>query len=83
MKIKAEETSSIKIYNDDDFKGLKKAGDLAARALEYIEKLIKPGVKTNFIDEAANKYLNDRGAFSAPFNIEVISMLTISPSFKV
>ena len=66
MKIKAEETSSIKIYNDDDFKGLKKAGDLAARALEYIEKLIKPGVKTNFIDEAANKYLNDHGAFSAP-----------------
>ncbi len=66
MKIKAEETSSIKIYNDDDFKGLKKAGDLAARALEYIEKLIRPGVKTNFIDEAANKYLGDRGAFSAP-----------------
>ena len=66
MKIKAEGTSSIKIYNNDDFKGLKKAGDLAARALEYIEKLIKPGVKTNFIDEAANKYLNDHGAFSAP-----------------
>ena len=66
MKIKAEENSSIKIYNDDDFKGLKKAGDLAARALEYIEKLIRPGVKTNFIDEAANKYLNDCGAFSAP-----------------
>jgi methionyl aminopeptidase len=66
MKINTEETSSIKIYSDDDFKGLKKAGDLAARALEYIEKLIKPGVKTNFIDEAANKYLNDHGAFSAP-----------------
>ncbi len=66
MKIKTKETSSIKIYSDEDFKGLKKAGDLAARALEYIEKLIKPGVKTNFIDEAANKYLNDHGAFSAP-----------------
>ena len=66
MKINTEETSSIKIYSDDDFKGLKKAGDLAARALEYIEKMIKPGVKTNFIDEAANKYLNDHGAFSAP-----------------
>lgn len=65
MKINTEETSSIKIYSDDDFKGLKKAGDLAARALEYIEKMIKPGVKTNFIDEAANKYLNDHGAFSA------------------
>ena len=66
MKIKTKETSSIKIYSDEDFKGLKKAGDLAARALEYIEKLIKPGVKTNFIDEAANKYLNDHRAFSAP-----------------
>ena len=66
MKTKTEETPSIKIYSEDDFKGLKKAGRLAARTLEYIEKLIKPGVKTNFIDEAANKFLNDHGAFSAP-----------------
>ena len=50
MKTKTKETSSIKIYSEDDFKGLKKAGSLAARTLEYIEKLIKPGVKTNFID---------------------------------
>ncbi|NCU52466.1 MAG: type I methionyl aminopeptidase, partial [Candidatus Fonsibacter ubiquis] len=48
MKTKTEETPSIKIYSEDDFKGLKKAGSLAARTLEYIEKLIKPGVKTNF-----------------------------------
>jgi len=66
MKIEKEESTSVKIYNETDFKGLKKAGDLAARALDYIEKLIKPGVKTDFIDEAANKYLNDHGAFSAP-----------------
>ncbi|NCU48068.1 MAG: type I methionyl aminopeptidase [Candidatus Fonsibacter ubiquis] len=66
MKTKTEETPSIKIYSEDDFKGLKKAGSLAARTLEYIEKLIKPGVKTNFIDEVANKFLNDHGAFSAP-----------------
>ena len=66
MKIEKDEFVSVKIYNDTDFKCLKKAGELAARALDYIEKLIKPGVKTDFIDEAANKYLNDHGAFSAP-----------------
>ena len=66
MKVEKEEFSSVKIYNEADFKGLKKSGELAARALEYIEKLIKPGVKTDFIDQAANKYLNDHGAFSAP-----------------
>ena len=47
MKSKTDETTSIKIYSEDDFKGLKKAGRLAARTLEYIEKLIKPGIKTN------------------------------------
>jgi methionyl aminopeptidase len=66
MKVEKEEFSSVKIYNEVDFNGLKKSGELAARALEYIEKLIKPGVKTDFIDQAANKYLSDHGAFSAP-----------------
>jgi len=66
MKTKTEQTPSVKIYSEYDFKGLKKAGSLAARTLEYIEKLIIPGMKTNFIDEAANKFLNDHGAFSAP-----------------
>ena len=66
MKVEKEEFSSVKIYNEADFKGLKKSGELAARALEYIEKLIKPGVTTDFIDQAANKYLSDHGAFSAP-----------------
>jgi methionyl aminopeptidase len=66
MKIEKEDSSSVIIYTDADFEGLKKAGELAARTLEYIEKFIKPGVKTDFIDEAANKYLNDHGAFSAP-----------------
>jgi methionyl aminopeptidase len=66
MKIEKEESSSVKIYTEADFKGLKKSGELAARTLEYIEALIKPGVKTDFIDQTANKYLNDHGAFSAP-----------------
>ena len=57
MKSKTDETTSIKIYSEDDFKGLKKAGRLAARTLEYIEKLIKPGIKTNFIDVVSSVLL--------------------------
>jgi methionyl aminopeptidase len=66
MKTDKEESSAIKFYNDDDFQGLKRAGELAARTLDFVEKLIKPGVRTEVIDEAANAYLNDHGAFSAP-----------------
>jgi len=72
MKIEKEESTSVKIYNETDFKGLKKAGDLAARALDYIEKLIKPGVKTDFIDEAANKYLMIMEHFQLHYSTEVI-----------
>jgi len=64
-KIK-NEYSCIKIYNDSDFKGLKKSGQLVSSALQYMEKIIKPGVKTNLIDRLLNEYLNDHGAFSAP-----------------
>jgi methionyl aminopeptidase len=58
--------SPVKIYNDSDFKGLKNSGQIVSSALQYIEKIIKPGVKTNLIDRLLNQYLNDHGAFSAP-----------------
>ena len=38
MKVEKEEFSSVKIYNEVDFNGLKKSGELAARALEYIDR---------------------------------------------
>ena len=66
MIIEKEQTSCVRLYNDADFKNLKKAGSIAARTLEYVEKLIRPGVTTDFIDKKANQYLNEHGAFSAP-----------------
>ena len=51
MIIEKEQTSCVRLYNDADFKNLKKAGSLAARTLEYVEKLIRPGVTTDFIDK--------------------------------
>ena len=40
MIIEKEQTSCVRLYNDADFKNLKKAGSLAARTLEYVEKLV-------------------------------------------
>ncbi len=66
-KISREITVSAKLGTPDpEMNPRLRAAVQLARALEYIEKLIKPGVKTDFIDQAANKYLSDHGAFSAP-----------------
>jgi methionyl aminopeptidase len=66
MKGTENNLSEIKIYNESDFKGLKKAGSLAARTLEYLEQFIKVGARTDLIDQKSNEYLNEHKAHSAP-----------------
>ena len=58
--------SDIKKYNQNDFIKLRKAGELAAKALKYIEDKIIPGVTTNMIDKTIKKFLKDNNAYSAP-----------------
>ena len=48
------------------FEKTKLAGVIAAGALDEVAKVVKPGVKTNFIDKLCNEYINDHGAYSAP-----------------
>ena len=48
------------------FEKTKKAGLIAAGALDEVLKIIKPGIKTNQIDKLCYEYLNDHGAYSAP-----------------
>ena len=48
------------------FEKTKVAGLIAAGALDEVLKIIKPGIKTNQIDELCYEYLNDHGAYSAP-----------------
>ncbi len=42
------------------------AGSIAAGALDEVYKIIKPGIKTETIDNLCYQYLNDHGAYSAP-----------------
>ncbi len=42
------------------------AGEIAAKALDEVAKIAKPGTRTDEIDRLCFEFINDHGAFSAP-----------------
>ena len=63
-----EATSAIKIHDPQDFEGMRKAGNLAARTLDMITPLVVPGVTTDELDKICADFVADHGAISAPLN---------------
>jgi len=52
-------------YNEA-FKKTRVAGEIAAKALVEVNKIIKPGVTTSEIDKLCYNFINDHNAYSAP-----------------
>ena len=50
----------------ESFEGTRKAGAIAAGALDELNSIIKPGVTTEDIDKICYEYINDNRAYSAP-----------------
>ncbi len=50
----------------ESFEKTKKAGEIAAGALDEVAKIIKPGIQTDAIDKVCYEYIKDCGAYSAP-----------------
>ena len=50
----------------ESFEKTKIAGSIAAGALDEIDKIIKPGISTNKIDNICYEFINDHKAYSAP-----------------
>ena len=48
------------------FDGTRKAGAIAAGALDEVAKIIRPGIKTKDIDKLCFQFINDNKAYSAP-----------------
>ena len=48
------------------FEKTKKAGEIAAGALDEVAKIIRPGIRTDYIDKFCYEYIKDCGAYSAP-----------------
>ncbi len=53
-------------FTADECKKMAKAGKLAARTLEHVEKFIKPGITTSEIDGIVRDFIASHNALSAP-----------------
>lgn len=56
---------TIKIYDENDFKGLRIAGKLAAETLDYITDFVKEGVSTLELNDLCDDFINKNGGVSA------------------
>ncbi|MDA0782333.1 MAG: type I methionyl aminopeptidase [Rickettsiales bacterium] len=56
----------ITIHTNEDFESMRKAGNLAARVLDYIVDYVQPGVTTNELNDLCHKMTVENGAESAP-----------------
>ena len=60
--------NNIPIYNKEDFDGMRKAGSLAAKVLDDLKILIKPGISTLEINDFCHQMIIDNYAIPAPLN---------------
>jgi methionyl aminopeptidase len=58
----------IKLHGADAFEGMRKAGQLAAAALDMLVGHVTPGVTTQHLDDLAVQFALDHNAVPAPLN---------------
>nr|WP_319388583.1 type I methionyl aminopeptidase [uncultured Cohaesibacter sp.] len=61
-------TGDIRLYGEEGFEGMRRAGQLAARALDGVAKLVKPGVPTQVIDDFIRDFGEENNALPATLN---------------
>ncbi len=62
------ETGAIKRHGPEAFAAMRKAGQLAAAALDMLAPYVKPGVPTDELDRRVLEFALDHGAVPAPLN---------------
>lgn len=60
--------SGIELHTEDDFEGMRKAGQLAAQTLDMITEHVVPGVTTEELDNLCHMFITKNGAIPAPLN---------------
>jgi len=58
----------IKLHGPDAFEGMRKAGRLAAEALDMLVPHVVPGIATEALDDLVLEFALDHGAIPAPLN---------------
>ena len=59
-------SEQITLLSSREIAKMRRAGALAAQLLDFLEPMIKPGVSTQEINDAAEQWTKERGAVSAP-----------------
>ena len=62
------ESRHIKIHDENDFEGMRRAGKLAAETLDFITPMVEPGVTTEKLDKLCHDFILDHDAVPAPLN---------------
>lgn len=58
----------ITLHGQEDFAGMRAAGQLAARTLDMITEHVRPGVTTQRLDELCHEFMVSHGAIPATLN---------------
>lgn len=58
--------SGPEVHDEKGIECMRNSGRLAAQVLEYAGTLVKPGIKTDEIDEAVHQMIIDNGAYPSP-----------------
>jgi methionyl aminopeptidase len=58
----------ILLYDEVAFEGMRKAGELAAKTLDYITDFIQPNVTTEKLDQLCHQFIVEHNAVPAPLN---------------
>jgi methionyl aminopeptidase len=61
-----EDTDDIVIHSAQDFEGMRKAGHLASKTLDYITPFVKAGISTGELDKLCHDFIVANGAVPAP-----------------
>jgi methionyl aminopeptidase len=62
----ARKSGQIKLHGSEAFAGMRKAGRLAAEALDLVADKVYPGVTTQALDDLVFQFAMDHGAYPAP-----------------
>ena len=57
---------AVRLYGPEAFSGMRRAGQLAAAALDMLVPFVKPGVTTDRLDKLSYEYAMDHHAYPAP-----------------
>lgn len=61
-----DSSDEIQIHAPEDFEGMRQAGKLAAKTLDFISDYIKPGITTDELDKLCHDFIVQHGGRCAP-----------------